>query len=76
MAETGGKIYTENEQSLVQSTLVNNSKQMTVEDAPADDYAAVGSEGSDESWGSRTLCADESCIGVIVTLPAMPISSN
>ena len=40
-------------------------EQMTVEDAPADDYAAVGSEGSDESWENRTLCADESCIGVI-----------
>ncbi|MDX2452806.1 hypothetical protein [Desulfosarcina sp.] len=40
-------------------------QQMTVEDAPADDYAAVGSEGSDESWENRTLCTDESCIGVI-----------
>ena len=40
-------------------------QQMTVEDAPADDYPAVDSDESSESWENRTLCADESCIGVI-----------
>ncbi len=40
-------------------------QQVTVEGAPADDYPAVDSDGSDESWENRTLCADESCIGVI-----------
>jgi hypothetical protein len=40
-------------------------QQVTVEDAPADDYPAVDSDASDDSWENRTLCADESCIGVI-----------
>lgn len=40
-------------------------QQMAAEDAPADDYPAVDPDGADESWENRTLCADESCIGVV-----------
>jgi hypothetical protein len=39
--------------------------QMAVEDAPADDYSEAGPDASEDSWEDRTLCADESCIGVI-----------
>lgn len=39
--------------------------QITVEDAPADDYSEAGPDASEDSWENRTLCADESCIGVI-----------
>ena len=47
---------------------VNDSpadQQMTVEDAAAGDDPAIGADGSGDSWENRTLCADESCIGVI-----------
>ncbi|WP_372683434.1 hypothetical protein [Desulfosarcina sp.] len=40
-------------------------QEMSVEDAPADDYPAGDPDGSEDAWESRTLCADESCIGVI-----------
>jgi hypothetical protein len=40
-------------------------QQMTVEDASADDDPVVASDGPDDIWENRTLCADESCIGVI-----------
>ncbi|WP_319405063.1 hypothetical protein [uncultured Desulfosarcina sp.] len=38
---------------------------MTEADARIDDDPADESDGSDDSWNNRTLCADESCIGVI-----------
>jgi len=38
---------------------------MTEADGRVDDNPADDSDGSDDSWDNRTLCADESCIGVI-----------
>jgi hypothetical protein len=40
-------------------------QEMTAKDEPVNDDPAVGSEGSDDYWENRTLCSDESCIGVI-----------
>ena len=40
-------------------------RQMTEEDEGVGDDPAVGSHASDGSWENRTLCIDESCIGII-----------
>ena len=40
-------------------------QQMAVEDPPVGDDSADGSDGPEDTWENRTLCADESCIGVI-----------
>lgn len=40
-------------------------QQMTEEDDGVSDDPVVGSQASDDSWENRTLCIDESCIGVI-----------
>lgn len=42
-------------------------QQMTENDDGASDDPAVGSDVSDDSWETRTLCIDESCIGVVGT---------
>lgn len=38
---------------------------MTEADEHVDDNPVDDSDGSIDSWDNRTLCADESCIGVI-----------
>ena len=43
----------------------SSEQPMTEADARVDDDAADGSDGTDDSWDNRTLCADESCIGII-----------
>jgi len=40
-------------------------QQTTVETEPVDAESMVASDGPDDVWEDRTLCADGSCIGVI-----------
>ena len=43
----------------------SSERPMTEADERVDDNPADDSDESDDSWDNRTLCADESCIGVI-----------
>ena len=40
-------------------------KAAPTDDPPADDTPAPPTSDSDDDWENRTLCSDESCIGVI-----------
>ncbi len=39
--------------------------QMMAQNDVVDDDPAVGANASDDAWETRTLCIDESCIGVV-----------
>ena len=44
---------------------LSEDKRTAEEDGPVGDDPASEAEASDDPWENRTLCIDESCIGVI-----------